>query len=400
MSHFRKKPVVVEARQLNNDSMWDIWAWLGDDASEWSWDEPDNPWGERYIEIQTLEGKVKAQDGDWVVKGVKGEFYPCKPDIFALTYEAAPNEASIRTEPPATVEPVTEQELQDIARTYAFVYGQEHSYVPKDKPDPTWQAHPWVIQAMRAAVEAYAEPQPAPTFDQVFKVIEQQYGGDPLDDMVGKANAVMALYAAASQPSDHQLRDALDHIVRVARRARTGTRRLTWIAQRAQSALNGDNAWRELDEPKSVESELRRWQRRAADAEMALAQATGAMESFGAAKAADVLAYLRNGGDEPAVAEPVQAPDVEKAIFDALNGKVCDPEPVRPLFLGGGIQAPTAYGLTMGLLRERDSLLDQLRQVERQREADKADRDYVFERMQQYEKERDELRRSQPEAKS
>jgi hypothetical protein len=38
--------------------------------------------------IQTLEGDMHANPGDWIIKGVKGEFYPCKPDIFAATYEA------------------------------------------------------------------------------------------------------------------------------------------------------------------------------------------------------------------------------------------------------------------------------------------------------------------------
>jgi hypothetical protein len=41
----------------------------------------------RYIQIQTLEGVMEASVGDWIIKGVKGEFYPCKPDIFKMTYE-------------------------------------------------------------------------------------------------------------------------------------------------------------------------------------------------------------------------------------------------------------------------------------------------------------------------
>lgn len=39
------------------------------------------------VEITTLEGTLTASIGDWIIKGVKGEFYPCKPDIFAATYE-------------------------------------------------------------------------------------------------------------------------------------------------------------------------------------------------------------------------------------------------------------------------------------------------------------------------
>lgn len=84
---YRKKPVVIEARQLTTDSMWDIWDWIGDSAHEWDWDNVD-----KYITIKTLEGKVIAREFDWIIKGVKGEFYPCKPDIFEATYEPEPQE--------------------------------------------------------------------------------------------------------------------------------------------------------------------------------------------------------------------------------------------------------------------------------------------------------------------
>jgi len=43
-----------------------------------------------FLMIPTLEGEMEASPGDWIIKGVKGEFYPCKPDIFAETYEAVP----------------------------------------------------------------------------------------------------------------------------------------------------------------------------------------------------------------------------------------------------------------------------------------------------------------------
>ena len=55
---------------------------------------------------------------------------------------------------------------------------------------------------------------------------------------------------AVNEPPADPLRDALDHIARVARGSRTGTRRLQWIAQRAQSAIDGDHAWRDLPTPK------------------------------------------------------------------------------------------------------------------------------------------------------
>jgi hypothetical protein len=83
---FRKKPVVIEAKQYGGSwhSAMDIRAWIGGDkllSHEVN--------GLRAIVIPTLEGDHTAMPGDWIIKGVKGEFYPCKPDIFALTYEPA-----------------------------------------------------------------------------------------------------------------------------------------------------------------------------------------------------------------------------------------------------------------------------------------------------------------------
>ena len=91
MSKFRKKPVVIEAVRLTY-AEWDNGAWAGDPFSE----EPSWLTGlELAVEggeyrgwyIGTLEGKMLAAPGDWIIKGVKGELYPCKPDIFEATYE-------------------------------------------------------------------------------------------------------------------------------------------------------------------------------------------------------------------------------------------------------------------------------------------------------------------------
>jgi hypothetical protein len=77
MPQFRKKPVVIEAEQMP----------VGDGALPFQADRPlrfdDGKWF-----IDTLEGKMFVNDGDWVIRGVKGEFYPCKPDIFEATYDA------------------------------------------------------------------------------------------------------------------------------------------------------------------------------------------------------------------------------------------------------------------------------------------------------------------------
>jgi len=76
---YRKKPVVIEAIQFNGRNSADIHEFCGEFVRE--------PVGEEYLEIVTLEGIMRAQHGDYIIKGVKGEFYPCKPDVFEQTYE-------------------------------------------------------------------------------------------------------------------------------------------------------------------------------------------------------------------------------------------------------------------------------------------------------------------------
>lgn len=81
---YRKKPVVIEAMQhLDGDRNGDeILEWIGEhggDARIYN-TSPD-------LYIFTLEGEMRADVGDYIIKGVKGEFYPCKPDIFEATHE-------------------------------------------------------------------------------------------------------------------------------------------------------------------------------------------------------------------------------------------------------------------------------------------------------------------------
>ena len=79
-----KKPVVVEAVQFSMDSLDHIRV-LTDFMKDADFDI--NYLNEGKIYIETLEGTMCAIEGDYVIKGIKGEFYPCKPDIFKLTYE-------------------------------------------------------------------------------------------------------------------------------------------------------------------------------------------------------------------------------------------------------------------------------------------------------------------------
>jgi hypothetical protein len=88
---FRKKPVVIEAVQ--NDGTWSpIIQWLD------SLNRVIVPFGgtppirrnpDGTLDIDTLEGTMRADVGDWIIEGIQGEFYPCKPEIFEKTYEPA-----------------------------------------------------------------------------------------------------------------------------------------------------------------------------------------------------------------------------------------------------------------------------------------------------------------------
>lgn len=82
MPQFRKKPVVIDAIQFNG-------AWTGDATVILDWMGKGGEWSldDETLHIHTLEGVMTASKGDWIIKGVQGEFYPCKPDIFGATYE-------------------------------------------------------------------------------------------------------------------------------------------------------------------------------------------------------------------------------------------------------------------------------------------------------------------------
>lgn len=75
---YRKKPVVVEAIQYTDNNLLDIVKFCGEGNTIFDY----------YLYIVTLEGNMRVSKGDYIIKGVHGEFYPCKPDIFEETYEA------------------------------------------------------------------------------------------------------------------------------------------------------------------------------------------------------------------------------------------------------------------------------------------------------------------------
>ncbi len=97
MIKFRKRPVVIDAFQMTqqrrqDNSEWPDWlhkAWnlpRGNQGSVFATDFPDSDGTER-ISIITLEGTMLVDWNDWIIMGVKGELYPCKPDIFEATYD-------------------------------------------------------------------------------------------------------------------------------------------------------------------------------------------------------------------------------------------------------------------------------------------------------------------------
>lgn len=116
MSLYRKKPVTVEARQLVDDlhNHADIAAWI-----ESAGGQALIPFAEPCLYIETLEGRMRADIGDWIIKGVKGEFYPCKPDIFEATYESA-------DAPAASPELATAVAAASDTRTYGEIFQRAH----------------------------------------------------------------------------------------------------------------------------------------------------------------------------------------------------------------------------------------------------------------------------------
>lgn len=91
MPLFKKKPVVIEAHQFfgSSSEVESFRLWIAGHVFR----RPVIRTGDlQQLQIETLEGVMSANPGDWIIKGVSGEFYPCKPDIFAATYEEVSNE--------------------------------------------------------------------------------------------------------------------------------------------------------------------------------------------------------------------------------------------------------------------------------------------------------------------
>ena len=128
VNKFRKKPVVIEALQFTGTNWYEIGAFAGKKADiAHKTGEPD------VCLIKTLEGEMRASKGDWIIKGVKGEFYPCKPDIFQQTYEAV-------NSTPANV-PLPDELLKEIKELPEFIEYRDAIR--------TQHNHPFSIEYMR-----------------------------------------------------------------------------------------------------------------------------------------------------------------------------------------------------------------------------------------------------------
>lgn len=80
---FRKRPVVIDAIQNLHNQQDEVAAFLGPNRNlGWMRNDLTN-----VVTITTMEGSMRAESGDWIIKGIKGEFYPCKPDVFEETYD-------------------------------------------------------------------------------------------------------------------------------------------------------------------------------------------------------------------------------------------------------------------------------------------------------------------------
>lgn len=93
MPRYRKLPVVIEARQLDQFNALELAIWTGGTDNNVKFETLDDE-NDRWvgITIDTLEGTMLARPGDWIICGVNGEFYPCADDIFAKTYDPSPVE--------------------------------------------------------------------------------------------------------------------------------------------------------------------------------------------------------------------------------------------------------------------------------------------------------------------
>jgi hypothetical protein len=162
---YQKKPVVIEARQFttNNDSgenLDALVAWVKENGQEASHNGTD-------IVIHTPEGDMTGSVGDYIIKGIKGEFYPCKPDIFAATYSEAQEgdgnsigEVRVRTKFNPSNDGLVDTIKQKTAELINLCQSVKNEEVSKDydkAPNEPREANGEVIRWVALAQTAYEE---------------------------------------------------------------------------------------------------------------------------------------------------------------------------------------------------------------------------------------------------
>ena len=136
---YRKKPVVVEAVQWTGENHAEMCEFIDPEAFEII--------PRIGLVIHTLEGDHHASPGDYIIKGVNGEFYPCKPDIFAKTYESS------TLTPPN--EPLTLDELREMDGEPVWVEEVEHWALIDIEKSGQWAGIPFAVWAENGANFTY-----------------------------------------------------------------------------------------------------------------------------------------------------------------------------------------------------------------------------------------------------
>lgn len=118
MQKYRKKPTVVEAIQFTGKNMQDILAAVGNSQIR-------VPEDRQSIEIKTLEGTMTASKGDFIVRGIKGELYPVKPDIFEKLHEVLPSISELAIDAAASYRrlPAEKRKAMNLAQRKSWVVG-------------------------------------------------------------------------------------------------------------------------------------------------------------------------------------------------------------------------------------------------------------------------------------
>ena len=236
---YRKKPVVIEAVRWTGANIEEVLPFFGDFSKlPRAPDDPHVHQGighcppEGTLDIPTLEGTMTARAGDWIIKGVKGEFYPCKPDIFEATYELAAPLPSLNT--PSVNE--WERAYQFVGKGEARWANAYHDLLAfarqrEATPSPQQQIEP---EGIRSIPREYLERYPA-------LVVTGERHGSLTIPLFHVVTAGDALASAAIQL--HEMTKDRDHWKREAESAVSST-----AAHPDNQAVDAEAAWYEWRE--------------------------------------------------------------------------------------------------------------------------------------------------------